>query len=211
MTYDDIEQAAQQEGLILMGTCTEEARTLVLLGAGRGFWPAFSASSEKTDARPDPLDRWSTRVVTDLASRFQADAVFPFGGPPYAPFIPWAKATGRTFNSPVGMLVHDTVGMMISFRGALHLPHLIDCPPPPLAQSPCMSCEDKPCLSTCPVDALSDAHAYDVPACRTYLGSSEGARCMTKGCAVRRACPLSAGAARSNTQSAFHMKAFYPT
>ena len=79
------------------------------------------------------LTRWTAgpaRVIGQMARDLGAEAHFPFGGPPYAPFIDWALKSGRTFSSPVGALVHDTVGMMISFRGALHFADEFDIPEP---------------------------------------------------------------------------------
>lgn len=209
-SYAQIEIAAGDAGLIVMGALDpeEESGTLVLLGAGPEFWPVLRASAEATDDLPDPVDRWSMRVVGSLADQFGAQAVFPFGGPPYAPFIRWAEASGRAFKSPVGMLVHDTVGMMISYRGALLLPQHVPFPMP-AGVSPCTTCH-APCTTACPVGALSADAPYDLAACHGFLDTPAGVDCLINGCAARRACPVSAGAGRDPAQSAHHMKAFHP-
>ena len=60
---------------------------VVLVGAaGARGWSAFANSPEAGDGEPHPLDRWSRRVVADLAERFGARPLFPFGGPPHWPF-----------------------------------------------------------------------------------------------------------------------------
>lgn len=209
MTLEEIERAAAQCQLAVMGTLHEGAPeglgTLVLLGPGEpGFWAAFTASPEYRDGQADPLDRWSARVIGALALDLDAKAFFPFGGPPYQPFIAWARASGRAHVSPVGLLVHDAAGLMVSYRGALGFDARIEAPPPP--PNPCASCADKPCLTACPVDALG-AGSYDVPACKADLDRPEN-DCMSRGCAVRRACPISRGHGRAEAQSAFHMRAF---
>jgi hypothetical protein len=179
--------------------------SLVLLGpAGPDFWPHVTAAPEFADGAPDPLDRWSLRVIGALASDLGARAVFPFDGPPWPSFTGWARRSGRAWSSPVGLLVHDTTGLMLSYRGALALPHRIDLPAP--AARPCDTCDGQPCRTACPVSALSP-DGYDVPACKTDL-DRPGNDCMARGCAVRRACPLSQGAGRSEAQSAFHMGYF---
>jgi hypothetical protein len=208
--YPMIEAAIEAEGLIAMGACMEDQGTLLMVGAGPGFWETFRAAPEYSDNLPDPLDRWSLRVVTALADRLGAIPVFPFGGPPYAPFIAWAKRTGRAFDSPTGMLVHDRVGLMISYRGALQFDRYIQDVPPAPGLSPCDDCPGRPCVAACPVGALSADSAYDVAACHSFLDGPDGGDCMEQGCAVRRACPLSAGAARDTRQSAFHMRSFHP-
>lgn len=207
---DRIAGMAGAEGLIVMGGLHPAPdETLVLLGCGPGFWPRFRAAPEAADCLPDPVDRWSLRVIGGFADTLGASAAYPFGGPPYAPFIRWALHSGRAFQSPVGMLVHDTVGMMISYRGALRFDRHIPLPPA-TAPSPCLSCADQPCTTACPVGALSANQPYALDACHAFLDTPEGEDCMDNGCRARRACPLSAGADREPAQSAHHMKAFHP-
>lgn len=183
-------------------------RTLVLLGPHEpGFWPHVTAQPEFSDRRPDPLDRWSRRVIGALARAFGAEPLFPFSGPPYHPFQRWALRSGRAWLSPVGLLVHERAGLMLSYRGALALPERIELPHTPL-EPPCSACATRPCLSACPVGALG-VEGYDVPACHSFLDTQAGAECMERGCAVRRACPVSASYGRREDQSAWHMRRFH--
>lgn len=209
MTIDEIEQSAADVGLIVMGT-VPNGGTLVLLGTGPAFWPVFVESPEQRDGLPDPIDRWSQRIVDGLASHMDANAVYPFGGPPYEPFTSWALASGRAYQSPVGMLVHDTVGMMVSFRGALQFSESLIVPIAD-GSTPCQSCADQPCTTACPVDALRATHSYDIDACHAYLDTQAGQDCMANGCVARRRCPVSQLAGRNSEQSNLQMKAFHPT
>ncbi|MBY6057184.1 ferredoxin [Leisingera daeponensis] len=217
-SFSDAEAAAADAGLIIQGALHParqpvqalEGGTLILLGTGPAFWPLFTSSPEYRDGAPDPVDRWSQRVAGALAERLGGTAYFPFGGPPYTPFINWALASGRFFTSPSQMLVHDSAGMMISLRGAIHFKQEFDIPPPPLAKSPCRSCPSRPCLSACPVSALADGGPYDLAACHGYLDTRAGAGCMSGGCLARRACPLSRTAGRDPEQTAHHMRHFHP-
>ena len=209
MRLTDIETVTGAEHLAVMGVVQDDlpegVATLVLLGPLEpGFWPAFTASPEYRDDTPHPLDRWSLRVITGMAERLGATPFFLFGGPPYQPFIAWAKASGRAHSSPVGLLVHDTAGLMISYRGALGFAERIEAPAPP--PNPCETCQTRPCLTACPVDAFASG-SYDVAACKTDL-ERPGNDCMTRGCAVRRACPVSRDYGRLEAQSSFHMRAF---
>ena len=204
-----IEQKAEEFGLFVMGTLQDNDTHIVLLGAGSQMWPLFRKSPEHSDGLQDPLDRWSKRVFTEITEPFEASCIFPSDGPPYAPFIAWAQATGRFWQSPTGMLVHDTAGLMISIRGAIRL---VDTQTTlPTDTSPCEACLDKPCVSACPVGALSDQSPYDVPACKAFLDTPGGLDCMEHGCKARRACPVSQSFGRDPEQSAFHMRSFHPS
>ena len=183
------------------------ANTLILLSPAPNFWDIFKNSAEATDNTPDPIDRWSTRVITGLAATLHARPLFPFGGPPYAPFLDWAKQSGRAFTSPLGMLVHDTYGMMISYRGALAFDYAFDLPVP-TNSSPCDTCADKPCLTACPIGAISPTTGYDVPSCHAYLDTPDGATCMTQACQIRTSCPVSVAVRREQAHNLLHMRAF---
>ena len=196
----ELDARAARDGLAVLGAFHPEpgdgapagTGTLVLLGPAPGrFWPIFAASPERRDGAPHPLDRWSARVIGAMAAEIGAGAAFPFGGPPYAPFLAWARRSGAAWTSPVGLLVHARLGLFVSYRGALCLPDRLPLPPAPAR--PCDACAG-PCRDACPAGALG-AGGYDVPACRAWLDTPAGTACFEAGCAVRRACPI--GAARS--------------
>lgn len=198
-------------GLAALGTVgagadlPEGCQSLVLVGPAAGFWPIFSQSPEYHDGAADPLNRWSTRVLGAVAETLDATAIFPFGGPPWHPFIRWALDSGAAWQSPVTLLVHATDGLFVSYRGALGFRDARPAPQP--APRPCNSCA-APCTTACPVDALGPS-GYDIAACHAFLDTAQGADCLTKGCRVRRACPVN-GANRQPAHSAFHMAAFHP-
>ena len=213
MTYDDIAALALPHRLTILGgfaavddpTLPRGTRTVLMLGPAAGFWQHLAVQAE-WDGHPDPIDRWSRRVIGHLACDLGAKALFPFGGPPWHPFHQWALRTGAVWESPVRLLVHGQQGLMLSFRGALALKQAVDLPVPP--PSPCHTCAEKPCLTACPPRALTGA-GYEVPACHAYLDTVAGQECLSQGCAVRRACPVSQRYDRMPEQSAWHMARFH--
>ncbi len=182
--------------------------TLILAGnIGGSLWPRFSAAPEASDGRPDPLDRWSARVIGELAESAGGCALFPFGGPPYLPFQRWAKRGAALAASPLGMLIHPDFGLWHAYRGAIALAEALPLLPTAARHSPCDDCADKPCLTACPVSAFTAA-GYDVTACAGHVASPPGSDCLGLGCRARRACPLGRAQHYPPAQARFHMSAF---
>lgn len=209
---DKVEALAVPYGLMTMGAAhikrDQTEKTIVLVGTAPTFWQHFIQSDEHADGAPDPIDRWSERIMPKITKAAGGvDVVYPFGGPPYAPFLSWAKLTGEAFDSPVGMLVHARAGLMLSYRGAVvfnghrALPALQHA-------NPCDACASRPCVGSCPVDALSDKHFYNVPDCKAHINTPEGESCMTQGCISRLSCPVSQSFGRPIAQTTHHMRAF---
>ncbi len=216
MNVDDLRATAQHHFLDLLGVVDLHDRDplpeafdqIVLLGPLEpGFWGHLAAQPEWAGASPDPIDEWSRRTITAIANKFGGCAVFPFGRPPYAPFIDWALRSGHFWPSPVSFLIHDRAGLMVSFRGAIAFSgHSL---PRTSGRNPCLSCTAKPCLTACPGLAVV-GEKLDIAACHETLSLPAGQDCMDTGCKIRRTCPVSMTYERSPEQSAHHMKAFHP-
>jgi hypothetical protein len=184
------------------------ALTLALIGfVGGESWRAFAASPEATDGRPDPFDRWSRRLIDGLAMSLDAFALYPFTKPDFLPFQRWARKAEPVHSSPLGILIHPDWGLWHGYRGALAFADRLDVPLPDERASPCESCAEKPCLSTCPVGAFS-RDGYDVAACAAHISTPAGADCIELSCRARRACPIGAVHRYGPAQSSFHMRAF---
>jgi hypothetical protein len=182
--------------------------TLVLVGViGERQWRAFAASPEHADGNPDPLDRWSRRVLRPVAERHRAEALYPFDGPPWHPFQRWALRAEPVHVSPLGILIHPDWGLWHAYRGALAFATALDLPPRDPRPSPCESCRERPCLSRCPVGAITAA-GFAAPTCRAHLAAPAGAGCVAEGCLARRACPVGAQHRYAAAQAEFHMQAF---
>ncbi len=210
---EDIEAALAEHGLIARGAlhpgpgdgAPGGVGTLLIVGnAGPDMWDRFAA------ARPaggNPLDSWSQTILQGVATKFEATALFPFGGPPHLPFQRWALRAESVHPSPIGMLIHPDYGLWHGYRGALAFADRRDLPPRQDRASPCDSCAAKPCLSTCPVSAFN-ASGYDSKTCAAHLRTPEGQDCMTLACRARRACPAGQDYLQRPGQASFHMAAF---
>lgn len=182
----------------------EGTRFVILIGnAGPQMFRRFA---RERDPQHDLMDDWCREVIGRLARDLDARAVYPFDKPPL-PFLSWARRAKAGFVSPLGLNIHSTYGLWHAFRAALLFPVEFDLPSLSAGAHPCESCQGKPCLSACPVDAFSGTN-YDVPRCIEHIASPRGADCMTQGCRARRACPVGRAFAYGPAQAQFHMRAF---
>lgn len=190
--------------------------TLILAGnVGGGMWQAFSGDHPDESADNEPhatlLDDWSRKALVGVADVLggptRCQPLFPFEGPPFLPFVRWAQRAEPVFPSPVGPLIHPEYGLWHAYRGALAFPRAIGLPPRPDRESPCETCEGRPCLSGCPVGA-HDGNAFDLARCVGHIDSDDGADCMAEGCLARRACPVGRAWRYAPGHARFHMTAF---
>lgn len=209
--FGPLAAALDPHGLILRGGFHPEAGeaglrgvgTVLLVGdAGPAMWEAFAP---QIDGAPNPLDRWTKRVVDQIAEEFGARATYPFSKP-HPPFQRWALRAETLYASPLGILIHPEFGLWHAWRAALLFAERLLLPPRSDAQSPCDSCAEKPCLSACPVGAFT-GNAYDVPACAAHIAKPE-ADCLAVGCHSRNACPVGPEWRYAEAQMRFHMAAF---
>lgn len=175
---------------------------------GSSYWPWFTATPEYSDGLPHPLDRWSKRVASQIASELDVSPLFPSDGPPYWPFQPWATRAQGLSPSPLGLLIHPEYGLWHAYRFALILSADEILPESAaLTDSPCISCAAQPCLHTCPVQAFT-ASGYDVPKCAEYLKNNLSADCNQQGCQARLSCPVGETYRYVDAQHLFHLRAF---
>ena len=207
-----LEKDIHSAGLIILGelevTDTDpvpiEAQSILLLGPDEpNFWEIFKESEEFNDLEANPLDRWSKRVIDNIAGQNKCTALYPFGREPYKPFFSWALRSGSVWSSPVHLAVHKDKGLFVSFRGALAVNQSKK--NNQSFENPCTKCP-APCLSACPVDAFTEV-GYDVVTCKDHISSLDSSNCKSLGCNTRRACPVGANL-RSFEQSSFHMEKF---
>lgn len=221
MTLARLETGLASNGLQLLGQLNanhgvflpdllpgKPAAALVLVGhVGSSLWPIFSASSEYLDGRPDSLDRWSRRIGDSLALESGGRALYPFDGPPFHPFQGWAKRARALHQSPLGILIDSEFGLWHAWRFALALPDVLAPGPRHEAESPCVDCSAKPCVSACPADATRES-GFAHEDCIRHLQSASGESCRADGCLSRAACPVAQHLRYVPEHGRFHMLAF---
>ena len=192
-------------------------RTGVLIGnTGPDMWSEFSLSPEYADGGMDPMNRWTKRVLETLAQGLCETCIFPFDEP-YWPFQRFLSSAAGLKPSPLGLYMHPEYGLWHALRGVLVfssdeyelLSHFNaeDENSEGMIQHPCDSCDHKPCLSACPVDAFTGS-ALNVDPCFAHLDSKNDPACMEIGCRARHACPIGTQHRYTNEQIRFHMRSY---
>ena len=112
-----------------------------------------------------------------------------------------AAHAGWGASSPLGLTINDRYGLWLAHR----IVFLIDAPLTPTVVAtahPCTTCADTPCVTACPVNAVSVETGFDVDACSQFRIADEspcGDRCL-----ARLACPIGTEFTYGPEQMAHH-------
>ncbi len=179
---ESIAQMMVEDGLPL-----SDYHFLVLTGhGGQRLWQALQEQRMET---ADPIDNYSSNLTKQFIRDYLDDAsvywLYP-NSPHLVPLQQLGETAGWSHPSPLGSGISPIYGVWFAYRTAF----LTNAPlsqktnaPGPL---PCDSCEDKPCISTCPVDAVQ-IDEFRINNCVNYR-LQPGSPCADR-CLARMACP----------------------
>lgn len=184
---------------VLDGLDVDGWPTLVLLGStGSALWNAMSAASWLD--RADPVDSWCAARLTELRDALPMRAVFVFPSRSPVDVVALGRAAGWAHPTPLGLGMHPEHGLWVGYRGALlldtALPErgIVDAP------SPCTTCVDTPCVTSCLGSAV-ESGGLQIAAC--FGQRLTETPCATR-CASRFACPVGADSRYGDVQIAHH-------
>lgn len=209
-----LEAVLKPSGLLARGVFSlepdeagEHFQTGVLVGhLGGAFWPVFENWHLQNAGVQNPLDSWSKIIINEAANKVGGQDVYP-SDKPYLPFQRWAKRAEGLKASPIGLLIHPQAGLWHAYRGAILFEQSFNYEKSAPGKHPCDSCEAKPCLTACPINAVT-LDRFEVGTCRNHLAQPQGKPCMTGGCIARNSCPVGEEFRYSVEQQAFHQQAF---
>jgi|TARA_Y100000310_G_C20673939_1_gene811786 ferredoxin-like protein FixX len=173
-----------------VAACTQDLDAysqLLLYGhAGRRFWERLTESEKDSSNR---FDEKSVRLISAGLERFAKGSPYKILYPGIArvPLQDLGRLSGWHHDSPLGLGIHPTFGLWFAYRGVV-LSETTFNPTIPLRDaSPCLSCDDDPCISACPAKVLSH-DGFDVNKCVSYR-LEQASNCASK-CIARIACPV---------------------
>jgi hypothetical protein len=170
------------------GVPLAEYRRLVLVGhGGRRMWQALQERGKDT---ADPVDAYSIALTRQFIRDYLDDAQSHWLYPDTDYIVPLqqlGEAAGWSYPSPLGSGISPVYGVWFAYRAAFltnaDLPLLQDDP----AASPCSTCVEKPCITTCPVGAVR-ADDFGITECVSFR-LQPASPCADR-CLARLACPF---------------------
>lgn len=183
---------------------------LILLGAaGRGLWHAMGGVGEgdAENFSVHPVDQYSTTVTKRfIAQHLGAPRVcFLYPGDFPLPLQQLGAALGWSHPSPLGLHIHPEFGLWFAWRAAFLADTALPATPKKATSSPCADCIDKPCITACPVRAVSAAQPFAIKACVAHRLSAAPPSCRST-CHARLSCPVGAKYRYSAEQFAYHSR-----
>lgn len=181
-------------------------RLLLVAHGGRMLWRAFQAAG-RGGKTADPIDRYSRRAVSTVVSEFwgvAADGV-TFLYPLTDHLIPLQQlgtAAGWSHRSPIGTDIHPDYGLWFAYRAAVLVENPLPLLSAPVRPSPCDTCVDQPCVTTCPAGAVGEIGRFGLNACVTHRLQSQSS-CAGQ-CLARLACPAAVQHRYTAGQIAYH-------
>lgn len=178
-------------------------RQLILIGhAGPRLWQALQASPFA--AADEPMDSFSLdllrRYITGACPGNSFAILYP-GAERSVPLQRLGELAGWHHASPFRIGIHREWGSWFAYRAVVLADTDFPPTPPPVTDSPCNSCRQRPCAAACPVPPLDDTDA-SLALCLDYR-LTEGSRCREQ-CPARLACPVGSEYRYSTEQIRYH-------
>lgn len=183
----DIHQLPARLSADLPHDLTPPRTQLILISnAGRALWSAVKAAALPS---ADPIDDFSVRTVAQWFAEC-------FPGHHYTLLYPGDKPVGLQALGQLAGWHHATPfmigilpqwGSWFGYRVALLADTALPVTAPLEAESPCVPCTTRPCISACPAQAMA-AGGFALEKCIAYR-RLPGSRCAHT-CLARDACPV---------------------
>ena len=177
---------------------------LVLIGnGGKQFWTSFQAAGDKQVE--NPVDQYSAILVNKFIRDYlpPAPALMLFPGPYSIPLQRLGALAHWHHSSPLGVGIHSEYGLWFAYRAAFLTTALLPLRISSPSESPCKTCI-KPCISACPVHAISNNQQPDLSKCLNFRLQEETV-CADR-CLARLACPIAPEQRYSDEQISYHYK-----
>ena len=122
------------------------------------------------------------------------------------------RLAGWHHPSPLGIGINQNTGLWFAYRAVVGLNVGLEgelVRRMPDTESPCVSCDNPPCLTACPADALEVGKPPDLGACVSHRVTAESSCAST--CLARVACPVATQWQYKSDQLAYYYERSLPS
>jgi len=178
-------------------------RQLVVIGhGGRDLWQAVSPRVAAGDLS-NPIDEFTVDRLQHFFSSHapEIDYQILYPGPSPVPLQRIGALLGWHHDSPFKIGINQQWGSWFAYRALLLIDAALTPSKPLLHPSPCDGCVARPCISSCPADAMEEGD-FNLQRCIAFRTTTES-RCR-KRCVARLACPVAEQHRYSDEQMRYH-------
>ena len=171
----------------MLGSQAVDFSRLLLIGnGGAGFWRVLQANSNDSK---NPVDDFSRQIAVRMVEEYlHARSLVLYPGDLNLPLQQLGALIGWHYPSPLGIGNHPKYGLWFAYRAVV----LTDAPLVPtvpiMGSSACLSCDNQPCLSACPAQALAQLGQPNIERCLSWRTTPDSS-CETT-CLARLVCPV---------------------
>lgn len=180
---------------------------VILVGqGGTRLWEA-SVDYRLEKNRVHPIDEFSVDQFNSVMAEHHQDVTFkvlyPNHTPPFHHFNlqSFGEIAGWHYSSPFKVGINSLYGTWFAYRLLIVSQSQFKTTVPLALDNPCASCKEKPCITHCPVNAVS-INDYDWRKCFDYR-KSERSQCSDR-CLARLACPVAKEHQYTEEQIQYH-------
>lgn len=179
-------------------TGTDYSQLLVFAHGGSTLWRHVAIEGD------DPIDRFSIEQLSNFMARIGvSDYEFLYPGADID-LLAVGERLGWYHISPLGIGINPVYGTWFAFRGVIAASTRFAESERVETESPCISCDEKPCVSACPVGAVQRDGAFLLDRCIEER-SRRDSDCAYQ-CLARLACPVGSEHRYSSEQVNYHYR-----
>jgi len=192
-----------------------ETQHLLLIGNyGNVLWQVMP---KEYLTQEHPVDGYTadciTRLLQDRLSAGSWSLLFPQNPSVVSVSLQaLGRLAGWHYPSPLGIGINQNTGLWFAYRAVVALNVALEdvlMQRMPDAESPCISCEYRPCLTACPAGALEVGKPPDLSACVSHRVTAESSCAST--CVARVACPVATQWQYKSDQLAYYYERSLPS
>jgi hypothetical protein len=166
---------------------TQGYRQLILLGhGGKALWDCVKASGTGSN---DPIDDYSMQTVRRWFADFLPERRFQFvyPGEQSVGLQHLGKLAGWHQPSPFMVGIDAEWGSWFAYRAVVLTDTDFSPSLPVVRGNPCLTCQNKPCISACPAGAVAE-DLFSISGCAGFRLQAVSA--CAYACLARQACPV---------------------